>query len=113
MSIFLNKTDVQKIMEEKQENWSLSSEFRDEKNHDVLWEFLRIPSETEKRLNFPIPTYSCQIRPNGEFRFVYAPVHSIVQMITPFCGPVTNKEHFLRIQALFEREASIIHKYKK
>lgn len=113
MSIFLNKTDVQKIMEEKKENWTLSSEYRDAEGNTSCWIFFRIPSEEDKKLRFPIPAYSCEIRPNGEFRFVYAPINSIVQMMTPFCSPITNLDHFLRIQALFERDASIINKYKK
>ena len=113
MSLTLTKNDVINIMNEMQDFWSLSFENQNLEKNLTIWVFHRTPSDSDQKLRFPVPFYSCEICSNGDFRFIYSSETSIVRVLTPFCGPVTNHEHFMRIQAVFEREASILHKYRK
>lgn len=65
----------------------------------------------KKNRRFPIPAYFCIVFPDGDFYFSYKPTHGLTELKTPNCGPITNTEHFEKIQTMFEHHASVLAKY--
>lgn len=108
----MTRKEIEEIMEEK-ENWQLGYITGDGKGNFKSVVFLYLPTEEERHRRFPIPSYNCTVKPNGEFMFSYVPDDTIVKLETPFCSPIDNADHFERIQTIFEKEASLLYKYRK
>lgn len=110
--LLMTEKEIRSIMNQK-EGWSFAFETRNESGQLQLAVYTYMPSEDELHGRYPVPSYCCEITPKGDFAFSYAPGWTIAVLKTPYCGPVTNEEHFEKIQMSFEREAAILNRFKK
>ena len=91
-------------------NWTLSY-LCDSSNGLVSSTFQYNPDEEEKNARVPIPEYCCEVFPDKSFRFVYVLRKSGNTLYSPKCSPISNEEHFERIQTQFEHNAAALEKY--
>ncbi|MGN0485528.1 MAG: hypothetical protein ACI4HI_18470 [Lachnospiraceae bacterium] len=105
----MTKKEMVALLEERG-NWSMLH-LSNGPNGIVSATFLYEPTEEEKQKRFPIPGYCCEIFSDESFRFTYAHFKSGNVLSSPKCSPVTNKEHFERIQMQFEQNAAALAKY--